>query len=307
MLFIVGAPRSGSSLLYKALCLHPDSAWISNYCRRLPAVPAVSVLNRWPAHRPEARHRIWFGADGRNAYAYTRDRRFTDWAFPQPTEGEPFFTTAGFAEDGTVDRPTLARRRLRHRVRSVQRWSGGGVLVNKRIGHNRRIPQLADALPEARFVHLVRDVRAVARSIVAVDWWAERELWWHDPLTTPGELGRVEDRTLAAQHWAAETDAATAGLAAIAATRGRTLHYEELIADPLATLGSIAAFGGLDPDDERWSRALAQISFPDRNERWRTDTDAEVLARIDELSAPARRLHGYDGSAMPPGRPVPGP
>ncbi|MBV9253816.1 MAG: sulfotransferase, partial [Actinobacteria bacterium] len=35
-LFLVGAPRSGTSLLYKALCLHPDAAYISNWVNRFP-------------------------------------------------------------------------------------------------------------------------------------------------------------------------------------------------------------------------------------------------------------------------------
>jgi hypothetical protein len=29
-LFLVGVPRSGTTLLYKLLCLHPDVAYISN-------------------------------------------------------------------------------------------------------------------------------------------------------------------------------------------------------------------------------------------------------------------------------------
>ena len=33
-MFLVGAARSGTSLLYRALCLHPDVAYVSNYVRR---------------------------------------------------------------------------------------------------------------------------------------------------------------------------------------------------------------------------------------------------------------------------------
>ena len=45
-LFLVGVPRSGTTLLYKLLCLHPDAAYISNWMRTAPAVPALALANR---------------------------------------------------------------------------------------------------------------------------------------------------------------------------------------------------------------------------------------------------------------------
>lgn len=39
--FIVGAARSGTSLLYKVLCLHPQTAFISNWLARTPSMPAM--------------------------------------------------------------------------------------------------------------------------------------------------------------------------------------------------------------------------------------------------------------------------
>src|SRR6266542_2501848 len=76
-LFIVGAPRSGTSLLYKLLCLHPRAAWISNWGRRAPGQPALAMLNRLAPRLPATRRRAWFGADGGNAYAYSLSR--VDW------------------------------------------------------------------------------------------------------------------------------------------------------------------------------------------------------------------------------------
>ena len=56
--FLIGAPRSGTSLLYKCLALHPDLGYISNYNERLPRWESVSLLNRdpgAPADRPPDR------------------------------------------------------------------------------------------------------------------------------------------------------------------------------------------------------------------------------------------------------------
>src|SRR6266542_3077460 len=81
-LFIVGAPRSGTSLLYKLLCLHPRAAWISNWGRRAPGQPALAMLNRLAPRLPATRRRAWFGADGGNAYVYGRPRPLVE-AFPR--------------------------------------------------------------------------------------------------------------------------------------------------------------------------------------------------------------------------------
>src|SRR6266511_4315156 len=67
-LFIVGAPRSGTSLLYKLLCLHPRAAWISNWGRRAPGQPALAMLNRLaPRLRRRLRRRRCARAPGRRA------------------------------------------------------------------------------------------------------------------------------------------------------------------------------------------------------------------------------------------------
>ena len=73
-LFIVGAPRSGTSLLYKLLCLHPQAAWISNWSRRAPGVAAVAGFNRVALRFPATRRSVWFGSDAANAYVYGRRR-----------------------------------------------------------------------------------------------------------------------------------------------------------------------------------------------------------------------------------------
>ena len=56
-MFLIGAARSGTTLLYKALCLRGDSAYISNWVRRAPAAPQLAVLNRVARRFPEMRRR----------------------------------------------------------------------------------------------------------------------------------------------------------------------------------------------------------------------------------------------------------
>ena len=93
VLVIVGAPRSGTSLVYRALCLHPEAAWVSGWQRRAPRHPVVSRVDRVAAWWPDRRRAAWF--PGGNAYVYGRHRRPLERLLPAPVEGEPVLRAAG--------------------------------------------------------------------------------------------------------------------------------------------------------------------------------------------------------------------
>ena len=45
-LFFIGAPRSGTTIIFEAVARHPDLAWISNYCSRFPNCPRMGFVQR---------------------------------------------------------------------------------------------------------------------------------------------------------------------------------------------------------------------------------------------------------------------
>lgn len=293
-LFIVGPPRSGTSLLYKALCLHPDVAYLSNWFRRYPALPALSVLNRIPPFLPETRREAWFG-DGANAYVYGSPRSAALRAFPAPVEGEPVFARCGIgtAPGGRLPGRTPDLDRLRRTFEVVRTAAGGRVLVSKRIAHNLRIPLLASAFESAKFVFLVRDGRAVAHSLSRVDWWADSDIWWQQ--TTPrawAEDGR-DPWTLCARHWVEEVRAVEDGLSHVPSEQRMELRYEDLMADPLSILRRVADFGDL-PVSSVWQQELNRLRFPDRNRTWLSALDRGVVSRITELQQPLLSRYGYE-------------
>src|ERR1019366_5346778 len=154
--FLIGAARSGTSLLYKGLCLHPDAAYFNNYVRRLPNYPAVSITNRIARLTPEHRHRVWFSG-GSNAYVYSGARKLRDRLYPMPVEGEPVYAACGIPD--TVSSETVSMdsaRKLRRAVAGTMRWGGGTHFIDK-----------------------PRDGRAVAVSLSRVDWWESSVVWWY--------------------------------------------------------------------------------------------------------------------------------
>jgi hypothetical protein len=288
--FLVGAARSGTSLTYKLLCLHPDVAYISNWVARFPALPHLAALNRVGRAAPNRQRRVWFD-EGSNAYVYGRTRPLRDRLFPMPVEGEPVYARCGITPSGEdAGEPSLSR--LRQAFGTIRRASGGGRILNKRIANNRRIPLLLRAFPSARFIDVLRDGRAVAYSLSRVDWWEDSEVWWYGG--TPRRW-REEGRDpweICARNWVEELDAIEAGLGQVPRDQVLGIRYEELVEDPIPTLGRMAGFAGLAPS-ARWRSAVAALEFPNRNETWRERLPAEVVQRITTIQRDRLAEHGY--------------
>jgi hypothetical protein len=282
-LFIVGAPRSGTSLLYKLLCLHPEAVWISNWSRRAPAVAAVAALNRVASRAPATRRSVWFGSDTANAYVYGQRRALRARLYPMPVEGEPVYRHCGIGE-GVAGRRSEDEQAvcLRRAFAGLQRWSGGRVLVSKRIANNQRIPFLAAAFPKARFLHLIRDGRAVAYSLSRVDWWEDGVIWWYGDTPRRWREQGGDPWELAATHWVRELASVGEGLRMVAAERQLELRYEQLVSEPVAHLRRVAGFAGL-AEDPGWRAELDRLSYPNKNEAWRDRLAPEARQRVEAI------------------------
>jgi hypothetical protein len=285
--FLVGAPRSGTSLVYKALCLHPDASYISNWVRLFPAVPQLAILNRAAVRLPELRRRAWFGG-GDNAYVYGGRRPIWQRAFPMPVEGEPLYARAGVGDNGA----SVSLERLRTSFVAVRRAGGGSTLVNKRVANNRRIPLLLEAFPRARFVEIVRDGRAVALSLANVDWWPDGVVWWCGMTPKQWEAEGRDPWELCARTWVEELHITEAGLATVPEPQRLSITYEQLVADPQRTLYGIAAFAGLYRRDtgEDW---VEGVRFPNRNRAWRTRLDPAAITTIEAIEGDDLGRRGY--------------
>lgn len=281
---VVGAPRSGTTALYKALCLHPDAAWISNWLARAPRVGSLAYLNRVASVAPRLRLRSWFGPGGSEAYSYMRARSAVERAFPAPVEGGPVFRQVGAAgpsdrEPGTGPANPV---RVGDLLRRLAGRTGGEVLVIKRVANNAVIPFLAEALPDATFVHVVRDGRAVCSSLNSVDWWPTYRLWWHENETTRTWAARGGDPMAAcAGTWVAELLRTERHLANLDPARVLELRYETLTNRGPHSIREVGFAGGLSPS-ARWDEELARIRFPDRNERWRSQLSEQQQQVITE-------------------------
>jgi hypothetical protein len=285
-LFLIGMPRSGTSVIFQALSAHPDLAWFSNLHGRWP---------RWLSSAALART-----AD--LGLAFRRAKPRSDQAFRRleqlkvgPDEAYRVFErccgpkfTLGFLLD---TEPTEAEAAcLRRTVDRVARLQGKPRFSTKITGPG-RIGFLTGAFPEARFLHVIRDPRAVVRSLLRVGFWRDtyrlREPAWEGGLDE-AELAEWDryDRSpvaLAAVEWCAVLRTARAEAEA-RAPRYHEIRYEDFVADSAAVLDEIIDFAGLSPSDRPERYLQERFPLRDMNLQWRQGLAADEIETVTSIT-----------------------
>jgi len=166
----------------------------------------------------------------------------------------------------------------------------GRRLVDKTPHDVLHIRWLARLYPRARFVHVVRDPRAVVASLLRQD--------WRDPAT--GEpVTWCTDAAAAARYWREVVDTAHAQ-SVFALGRVLEIRYEDLVTTPEATMRSVLASLGLPWDPAVLAHHTAAVDLPERESssaavrqplhtralsRWRDTLDAEQIAVIEAIAS----------------------
>lgn len=260
-LFVLGCPRSGTSIVFKTLAAHPDVCTTTNLTRRFGArFPLVRLAERLGArHRPVEAGPLWKAI----------------W---------PPGTRERMADEVTGEQ----REALQRLVTGHREHFGRPLFVGKRPGLTLRLRWLAAALPEARFLHVVRDGRAVANSVLreckaANRHWSYvgRELW--------PDLGALDFASYSGALWsriALTADRAAAELDG----RVHTLRYEDFVRRPREALRQVAAFAGLS-----WTDAHDALlpELRDRNDKWRRELDETEQRLVLSHAEPGLRHFGY--------------
>ena len=188
------------------------------------------------------------------------------------------------AEDAT---PWLADRFRGFFLRQA-RAQGSPTFLHKFTGWPRA--RFIDAiLPSARFVHVVRDGRAVANSLLQMPWWrGYRGLdeWGWGPLPERYEKEwDAADRSfpvLAAIEWKLLMDEFDAARQAIPADRWLEVRFEDFLHDPVERTREILAFSGLTWTDAFGRNFRHHVFDKTRKDAFRRDL---ASADVDQIEA----------------------
>jgi hypothetical protein len=177
---------------------------------------------------------------------------------------------------------------------------GGPRIVEKLPANNFRLPFVDAAMPNARFVHLLRNGLEVARSIAKMSdegrWYGHGDRKWelleeyarshpeYDELLPLCE----NDRLKGLLEWRMSVDAALAYLERLPPGRQMTVTYEELLDTPVEALRRIEEFAELEPSEavDRYAEANLQ--------RRSTVIEATALSETEErIAGELMRRLGY--------------
>ena len=232
-LFIVGAPRVGSTLLYQALVRGLNAAYFCNAAAAVPKCPAIITAMLAAAHGvcpPEDFSSHYGSTAGWNAPAQGREI----W-------GRWFPPDQAYVGPGRVTPSAILE--MQQTVARVEQ-SCGSPFVSKSQGHAVRIRPLFEAFPDAVFVRISRDRHDVEASILRGrrECLGDERVWFsakpsnYDTLCKKPPLAQI-----AGQIQGIEKDM-DRDFAATSPDRGIGIRYEAFCESPRDHLQRIAAF-----------------------------------------------------------------
>lgn len=206
---VVGAPRSGTTWVQRLLLNHPAIAGGQESSFFTAFAPALAV----------------FQSNGER-------HRFT-----------------GLDNYWTADALSGEIRALWHKTMQPMIRPQTRIVVEKSPDHALCMPDIHYLLPEAKFIHVIRDSRAVAASLMA----ASKEEW--------GKGWTQSDPVDAAARWRRSVKAARKAGAMLGPSLYREVFYEDLLADPLPHLRGLFEFIGVEVFDEELKRIVEEQKF----------------------------------------------
>ncbi|MBL8496339.1 sulfotransferase [Nitrosomonas sp. JL21] len=284
VIFLLGAGRSGTTLLYKILSMHRSIAYLSNYQKRYPNWPSLAylqyILNQFPAYK----RRTWFKEKG-NAY-FNEKRKWLHAVVPTPSEAESVYASCGIpltpANDFCLQLEISEC--IQNKFECIRQSAHGEVLLSKRTANNRRIPLLKEIFPSAKYIHLIRDGRAVAYSALQVAWWNDHLLYWAGK--TPRQMveNGFNPLELAAQNWVEEMKSIQNGIELLQESHLLEVRYDELLQYPHEKIQCIFDFMGVtsQKDTVFWN-FLETLQLAPKQEKWISSWTESELNLVHHL------------------------
>jgi len=276
LLFIIGTGRCGSSLIHELVALNQQAGFISNLDDRLSF---MNSYGRW-------NNRVFYSMKGR--LTQKGQVRFA------PSEAyhliakqvSPIYENS--CRDLTAEDVTpWLRQRFTDFFQSRFEAQQKIVFLHKYTGWS-RIRFFAEIFPEAKFVHIVRDGRAVANSWLQMPWWGGYqgpEKWLWGALSSDDqalwEAKGYGYPVLAALAWKKLMTGFIDAEKRMDTSQYMTCRYEDFIDNPEDVLKLITSWGGL-PDAGYVNNAfLASRVNRNRRQAFREDLTPQQLTDIE--------------------------
>lgn len=283
-LFIVGTGRCGSTLLHEIFAHHPHVTWLSPFCRSYPG-------------RPEFNRLAMRVVDVPFLAGYARKVIY-------PGEYYPFweYHCNGFSEpcrDLYMEDVVNTTKQAVHDVFGKMLTAKRHRLLIKTTGWP-RVGFLKEIFPDAKFVHIYRDGRAVVNSWLQQRWWSgwggpERWRWGE---ITPEQRQkwntyRKSFIVLAAIGWEILMAAYDRAKQTVPPDDYLELRYEDVCQNRSTLFRKIAEFGELEWSD-KFEALVTQWPLYSANNKWQQDLSEIQQAMLCESLKEALEKYGYN-------------
>ncbi len=154
---------------------------------------------------------------------------------------------------------------------------------DKTPGYATDLPVIGELCPDAKYIHLVRDGRDVALSVMGRFWGAQNIY-------------------TAAQEWIEAVDAIDAFLKTLPAEQKLEITYEQLLSEPMATFERVVEFLEIEPR-EALLKQLEPLLLEQLNasnfDKWRTKMTPAQRQQFERFAHAQLQRHGYETEYEP--------
>ncbi|MFQ5469222.1 MAG: sulfotransferase [Gammaproteobacteria bacterium] len=241
LVFIIGTGRCGSSLVHEIIAKHRDVGFISNIDDNLAF---LDLKGRWnnrifgsPIGKYTKKGRLRFAP----SEAYQLISRQVSPVYVRPCRDL-------LAEDVSVQLENRFRNFFFQRYQS----QGNKVFIHKYTGWS-RIGFFSKIFPDAKFIHIVRDGRAVSSSYLRMPWWegwGGPENWLWGKLPENYEREWYENNRsfvcLAGIGWKLLMDSFESSSNQLDESRYLQVRYEDFLDHPIDNMKRMLAFSEID-------------------------------------------------------------
>jgi Sulfotransferase family len=295
-IFIVGCHRSGTTILYETLAQHPDLAFFTNASSYSPQSP---ICANWVAKVMLGGAKIErFIKDGMQVSCNSPGEGIRLWECYSTNSDSHYL-------DENYDNPEMEDY-LRLTIQKHLRYFKTARFINKNPDNSARIRYLNKLFPDAYFIHIIRDPRAVCQSLLkfrqaAADFfgaehrhatsgvksrtWSEiRPFWECDPISAIALLWRDVIETVEASRQL------------IAPERYLELRYEDFADKPLTHLENIIRFCQLSWNkdiEELFTQVASSVSLCDRNDVWKQCFSPQEIVKLTTIVGSKMHQYGY--------------
>ena len=283
--FIVGAPRTGSTLFYQALVSSTDFGYCNNFMAYFPKTPVLAAMLS----------KKWFGGEERPA-DFMSIKGDTPGMRGPAEFGELWYNwmpcCKDYLEGGELDEESI--RDMRRAISAMTRVFGKTLLL-KNMNCGQRLAVIRRAFPEALFLVMRRDPLFIAQSLLLTRESSARgrNAYWSVKPDNYDEIAALDAPEQIAEQIASIEARIEFDISRFYPGKSLEIHYEEFLADPQGVVTQAVDFAKKEGASVEVSKnRLGELRFDNRNRVKIAKDDWDTLAKAvsTAVTGKGRRL-----------------